>query len=315
MPTLLRPPCSALRDLEAEAVDAHDDLVRGRLVDAAGRVGAAPDAGHVARRRHQHRLVRQRVHDLDPRVVERGELGVVARGVHPPLEDLLRQQVRRRVEDRHAVAGALAVGDHLALEVAQLDVVAARGERHHVRHADHRDLVDGGQAAHALAAGDVALEVGRLDVVGGRRRRREGVGAGGRARVRQAAGLGDLDELRGGVDLRREVLAPLLERQALVLLLAGRAGVDDELVGLAVGPAVLAARVRLLGDLDLDGRAVGALERLGLEGLDGLVRRGGQRRHRAAVGAVARRPRARPSTGRRRSGRSRRRSARGTRPP
>ena len=39
------------------------------------------------------------------------------------------------------------------------DVVAVGRERHRVRHADHRDLVDRGQAAHALAAGDVALEV------------------------------------------------------------------------------------------------------------------------------------------------------------
>ena len=105
------------------------------------------------------------------------------------------------------------------------------------------------------------------------------------AGVRKAAGLGDLDELGGGVDLGGEVLAALLERQALVLLLARRAGVDHELVG-RVGRAVLAARVGLLGDLDLDGRAVGALERLGLEGLDGLVGRGRERRHRLPVGAV-----------------------------
>src|SRR5689334_13736358 len=78
-----------VRDLEAEPVDAERDLVRGRLVDAAGGVGAAPDAGHVTRRRNQQRLVRQRVHDLDPGVVERGELGVVARRVHTPLQDLL----------------------------------------------------------------------------------------------------------------------------------------------------------------------------------------------------------------------------------
>src|SRR4029079_7756003 len=36
-----------LRDLEAQAVDAHDDLVRGRLVDPAAGVGAAPADGHV----------------------------------------------------------------------------------------------------------------------------------------------------------------------------------------------------------------------------------------------------------------------------
>ena len=312
MPTLFRPPCSACVTWKPRPLAPRTTSFAGALWTPRVVVGPAPDAGHVTRRRNQHRLVRERVHDLDPRVVERRELRVVARGVHPPLEDLLRQQVRRRVEDRHPVAGALAVGDHLALEVAQLRVVVVQA--HDVRHHDHRDLVDRGQAAHALAARDVALEVAGLDLLGRDAGSGQRVGAGRGSALRlgqRGAGLLDLDQLRRRVDLGREVVAALLERQALELLLARRAGVDDELVGRRRRPRRPA---RLLGDLDLHA-AVDALERLGAERLDAPCRPppaarppGGRRRSRA-------RRRARPSTASRRSGRTRRPSARGTRPP
>ena len=58
----------------------------------------------------------RRVEDLDPRPVERRELGVVAGLVDPPLLDLLRVEAGRRVEDRDAVAHQLAVGDHRQLD-------------------------------------------------------------------------------------------------------------------------------------------------------------------------------------------------------
>src|ERR1044072_4354397 len=61
-PDLVEPALLGLGDLEAEPVDAEGDLVRRGLVDAAGGVRPAPDAGHVARRRNQHRLIRQRGH-------------------------------------------------------------------------------------------------------------------------------------------------------------------------------------------------------------------------------------------------------------
>ena len=225
MPTLLRPPCSACVTWKPRPLAPRTTSFAGRLVHAARRVRAAPQAGHVAGRRDHHRLVGQRILDLDPRVVQRRELRVVAGGVHPPLEDLLREHVRRAIEDRHAVAGVLAVGDHLALEIADLDVVAVvGGEGHDVRHHDHRDLVDGGQAAHALAAGDVALEVRRLDLrrVDRRGRQLERAGRRGALRLGQGrAGLLDLDQLRLRVDLGREVVAALLGRQAGELLLVG----------------------------------------------------------------------------------------------
>src|SRR5205823_972212 len=72
-----------MRDPERESVDATDDLVRGGLVDTAGLVDASPNTRHVARRRHPHRPLGERIHDLDPRPVQSGHLGVVARRVHP----------------------------------------------------------------------------------------------------------------------------------------------------------------------------------------------------------------------------------------
>src|SRR3954469_22200017 len=276
-----------VRDLERESVGAHDDLVGRGLVDAAALVDAAPESGDVARRRDLDGPAGERVHRLDPRVVQRRHLRVVAGGVHPPLEDLLREQVRRRIQDRHPVAHVLAVGDHLALQVADLRVVRDRPE---VGHDHDRDLVDRAEAAHAEATRLVALEVAGLDVrrVRGRRRQRVLAGGGDLLRLRQRrARVLDADQLRGGVDLGGDVRAALLEVQALELLLL-RAGLHDQLVGL-----IAFAGLRLLGQFDLD-RALGRGERLGAERLAPPVRGGRQSglraRARAAVLADAHDP-------------------------
>src|SRR5262245_56719460 len=72
-----------LRDVQLERDRPANDLVRGRLVDAAGVVVAGPDAGQVAARRDVNGLAGERVEDLDPRPVERCVLAVVAGLVDP----------------------------------------------------------------------------------------------------------------------------------------------------------------------------------------------------------------------------------------
>jgi hypothetical protein len=67
-------------------------------------------------------------------------------------------QPGRRVQDRYAVAHQLAVCDHRQLnclygiEVDCALLICA----HEVRNADHGDVVNGFQAAHAGAFGDIA---------------------------------------------------------------------------------------------------------------------------------------------------------------
>ena len=71
-----------LGDVHLDVERTAHDLVGRRLPDAAGVVGAGPDAGHVTARRDEDLDVAVgggRVVDLDPRVVQRGELRVVHR--------------------------------------------------------------------------------------------------------------------------------------------------------------------------------------------------------------------------------------------
>ena len=70
-----------------------------------------------------------------------------------------RDEPGRWVQDRHAVAGSLAVRDELPLLVAELGVVIVFQERYEVRRNNHRHVVDGGESAEPLATCDVALEV------------------------------------------------------------------------------------------------------------------------------------------------------------
>ena len=145
-------------DVELEGDRAADDLVGRRLVDAALAVAAGPDAGEVAGRRHEDRLAGDRVEDLDPGPVEGGVLAVVARLVLAPLLDLLGVVVGRRVEDGHPVAHELAVGDDRELDGLEPVHVDDAGlvQRHQVRRRDHRDLLDGLEAAEARPVGHVA---------------------------------------------------------------------------------------------------------------------------------------------------------------
>ena len=177
------------------------------------------------------------IHHLDPRVVQRRELRVVAGGAHAPVQDVLRDHPGRAVEDRHPVAHVLAVGDHLALQVADLDVVAVGAERPDVGHDDHGHLVHRGEAAHALPLGDVTLELrgGHLLRAADRGAQREAAGGGDPLGVGEGrAGLLDRDQLRGRVDLGGDVRAALLEGQPLVLL-ALRSRGDDDLEGRLFG--------------------------------------------------------------------------------
>src|SRR5215218_5969434 len=113
----------------------------------------------MARRRNQKRAVGQGIRDLKPRVIKRGVTRVVARPARAPVEDLARGQPRRAVEDRHAIARVLAMGDQLALQRGELRLVAVARKRHRVGHADHRDLVDRSEADQAAALLDVAAEL------------------------------------------------------------------------------------------------------------------------------------------------------------
>ena len=108
-----------------------------------------------------------------------------------------------------------------------------------------------------------------------RARRRNPRGLGQRR-----AGLLDLDQLGLGVDLGRQVVAALLEREAAELLVVGaRVDLDGErLVGTVAGR-------RLGHDLDLDVVAA-RLQRHGAVGLDRGVRRGRERGTRGATAAV-----------------------------
>ena len=100
----------------------------------------------------------RRVEDLDPRVVEGGELGVVAGLVHPPVLDLLGVHARRGVEDGDPVAHQLAVGDHPELDRLQPlevdDALLVGG--HGVGDGDHRHVGDRLQAGEPGAVGGVA---------------------------------------------------------------------------------------------------------------------------------------------------------------
>ena len=202
-------------DVDLEVDRTADDLVRRGLVHAALFVVAGPDAGHVARGRHVGQQASGRVHRLHPRPVERRVHRVVARLVDPPLLDLLGVQPRRGVEDGDPVTHQLAVRDHLGLhrlhgvEVDRTLLVGA----HQVRYAEHGDLVDGLQAGEPRALRDVTDVV-----VGTEPGRGQGGGRGGRVERglagrqpfdRPAAGLLQLDQLRGRVDHGDHVLLAL----------------------------------------------------------------------------------------------------------
>src|SRR3954453_20411775 len=88
MPTLLRPPCSAVVIWKPSPLAPITTSLAGALCTPrcpsvrhlrppARPVRAAPQPRHVAGRRDRHLLVGERVLDLDPGVVERRELGVV----------------------------------------------------------------------------------------------------------------------------------------------------------------------------------------------------------------------------------------------
>ena len=140
-------------------------------MDAAGIVAACPNAGHVAARRHEIRLARQRIKDLNPRPVEGGVLRVVAGLVDPPLADLLRIQAGRRIEDGDAVAHQLTMRDHRQLY--RLDLVgvdhAALVGGHQIRDAEHGHGLDCFQAGEPGAIGGVAHVLIRGDPGGHRR--------------------------------------------------------------------------------------------------------------------------------------------------
>src|SRR5581483_7921827 len=138
-----------LGDGVLEAERAADDLVRGRLVNAALVVDAGVDAGHVARRRNVH-VAALRIVDLDPREVVRAVLRVArARQlVDAALHDF------RRVEDRETILAHLAVREQRVLH----------RRRNLAGRRDERDLVDLLEALETRArAGTVVLaDVERL---------------------------------------------------------------------------------------------------------------------------------------------------------
>ena len=101
---------------EVEIERAAHDFIGRRLPHAARVVGAGPDAGHVAGRRHEGEQPSHRVHGLDPRPVEGGVHGVVARLVDSPLLDLLGVEAGRGVQNGHPIAHQLAVRDHRELD-------------------------------------------------------------------------------------------------------------------------------------------------------------------------------------------------------
>ena len=200
----------------------------------------------VPRRRHEDRLARGRVVDLDPRVVERGVAAVRDQvGVVAPLLHLLRAEVRRRVDDRHAVLHPLAVRDQALLhgdDAIHVDQVVPI-DRHQVRERDHRDVIEHLEAVDALAARDVALEVRGRE----RHDRLAALGEGVTAGVRQP--VGDADPAW------RQVLDRDEHR-------AARVGVDhglDVAVVAAAQREVLEHLGRLTGGADGDAEASGVV--------------------------------------------------------
>src|SRR5688572_10990093 len=124
-----------------EVQRATDDLVGGRLVDAALRVDARVHAGDVTRGGHED-VALLRIVDLDPREVVRAVLGVARLG------QLVDAAVDRlgRVEDREAVLAGLAVREDRVLD-GRRDLTGSRDER------DLLDLLEHLQAgARARAA-------------------------------------------------------------------------------------------------------------------------------------------------------------------
>ena len=149
MPFGLSRSCSPLRDVVLEAERAADDLVRGRLVDAALAVGARVDARDVARRRNED-VALVRVVDLDPREVVRAVLRVARLR---ELVDAARDRLGR-VEDREAVLARLAVREQRVLN----------GRRGLAGSREDRDLVDLLEAlqAGARTGATVAADVERV---------------------------------------------------------------------------------------------------------------------------------------------------------
>ncbi len=251
MPTGLSRSCSALVICTSRLDRAPDDLVGGRLVDAAGVVVAAPDAGHVTARRHEPELPGRGIRRLDPRVVERAERRVVPGLVDQPLLHLLGVEPGRRVEDRDPIAHQLAVREHRQLDrLDRLEVDRTLLVRaHQIRYAEHGDLVDRLQPTEPGPVGDIA------DIVLGGQPRRRYCGRRWRGGERDltvcgllqggAGDLLDLDHLRVRVHHRGDVRLAARQSQPVELLDLVAVLLDDDLEHV-VG-RVLAARV---GDLD-----------------------------------------------------------------
>ena len=136
----------ALADVVLEAERAADDLVRGRLVDAALAVGTRVHARDVARRRNED-VALVRVIDLDPREVVRAVLRVARLR---QLVDAARDRLRR-VEDREPILARLGVREQRVLN-RRRDLARRRDDR------DLVDLVDALQAG-ARTGAAVAADV------------------------------------------------------------------------------------------------------------------------------------------------------------
>ena len=88
------------------------------------------------------------VEDLDPRPVQRPELGVVTDLVSPPFADLLRVEAGWCIQQRNAIAHQFAVRKHRrldCLDALQVDL-ARLIHRHEIRNGEHRHRVHGLEA-------------------------------------------------------------------------------------------------------------------------------------------------------------------------
>ena len=244
MPAGLSRSCSAFVMRVCSVMAPAHDLVRRCLEHATGVVVARPDAGHVPTGRHEPGGARGGVEDLGVGPVERRELRVVAGLVHPPVLDLLRVEVRRRVEDGDPVAHQLAVRDDRELhrlEALAVDRPGLEGS-HQVGYSDHGDLVDRLQAAEPGALRDVPDVVVRAEAGFGCRLGwgdQGGSALGGLAHGRAGLDLLERDHLGVGVDPGRDVGVPLGDRDVVEGLGLGAVDVHDQLE-LVLGWAVAA---------------------------------------------------------------------------
>ena len=188
----------------------------------------------------------------DPRVVQRGVLGVVVGLRLAPVLDLLRRQVGQRIDDGHAIAHLLAVVDHGQLDGLDAVTVDRAGlvGAHQIGAADHGHVFGDLQAFHAAALGDVAREITWQQL--GLNRRLGGLdqiaadfgdalgdraGAGLFDHGDQLAGLGDgLGDVLGAAPAEIDVVEGLfggahldLEREAALGRRLARGGLDLDL--------------------------------------------------------------------------------------